>query len=90
MAQSGWIESTSSPGMASTDSFGRAPCPADWSIFVDGVYGILGAGGDVAAVAAQKPSEGGAIKHNEVDEEPLHRFSCQIEWSLSIKAVRSF
>ena len=90
---SGGIESVSAPGVAAGDSLGGAPGAADRAVFVDGVDGVLGAGGDVAAVAAEESAEGGAVEEDEVDEEPAHwggGLVCQVEWSLSMRAVRSF
>ena len=86
----GRIKSAAAPGMAAGDSFGGAPGATDWAVFVDGVDGVLGAGGDEAAVAAEESAESCAIEQNELNQQPLHRFSCQLEWSLSIRAVRSF
>ena len=64
--------------MTSTDSFRRAPGAGDCAVFFNGVDGVLGAGGDVAAVAAEESSKSGAIEKDEVDEEPAHRLSCQL------------
>ena len=76
--------------MAAADSFCRAPGASEWAVFLDGVDGVLGAGGDVAAVAAEQSAECGAVEEDEVDEEPGHFLFCQLAWSLSISAVRSF
>ena len=71
-SESGGIKSAAAPGMAAGDSFGGAPGATDWAVFVDGVDGVLGAGGDKAAVAAEESAEGGAVEEDEVDEEPGH------------------
>jgi len=51
---SGRVETLAAPGVAAGDSFGGAPSAADGAVFVDGVDGVLGAGGEVAAVAAEE------------------------------------
>jgi hypothetical protein len=41
-------------------------------------------------VAAEESSQGGAVEEDEMDQQPLHGLACQVAWSLSMRAVRSF
>ena len=66
------IEPAVAPGMAAGDAFGGAAGAPQGAVFLDGVDGVLGTGGDVAAVAAKESAEGGAVEKDEVDEEPAH------------------
>src|SRR6266566_734553 len=70
----GWIEAAAPPGVTAGDSFEGAPGAAEGAVFFDGIQGVLGAGGVVAAVAAHESAEGGAVEEDEIHEDVAHRF----------------
>jgi hypothetical protein len=39
---------------------------------LNGIHGILAAGGVIAAVATEEMAEGNAVEEDEMDEEPTH------------------
>ena len=77
--ESSRVEATTPPRVTSTDSLGGAPGAGECAVFFDGVDGVLGTGGEVAAVAAEETAEGGAIEEDEMDEQPAHFLFCQLE-----------
>ena len=74
---SGGVEAAAAPGVTAADALGGAPGAGEGAVFFDGVDGVLGAGGEVAAVAAEESSQGGAVEEDEMDQQPTHCLDCQ-------------
>ena len=70
------------PRMAPADPLHGPPASAERAVFVDGVDGVLAAGGLKAAVAAHEGAEGGTVEKHEVDEEPSHVLMVRREFLL--------
>ena len=60
------IVTAAASGAAAGDAFEGAPGAFAGAVFLDGVEGVLAAGGVEAAVSAHESAEGGAVEEDEV------------------------
>lgn len=56
------------PWMAPADPFGAHPAAFQWSPFLNGFNGILGAGGYMAAILSKQGGNGQLVKANGCNE----------------------
>jgi hypothetical protein len=58
--------------MATRDSLHRPPTPAQSTIFVNRIDGILAARGIESALSTKESPQGGPIEHDDLDQQPAH------------------
>ncbi len=61
--------------MAAGDTFGAQPAPLKRAVYLYGLDGIMGTGGRMAAVTAQKGREGHLIYFYDTDQYPLKKLT---------------